>query len=70
MTILNWIRRRAKSRHADDKAVTDFANVAKGQGLPLDYDRDARLVELLNRPAKEAGDNLEEIAKLLGQHGP
>lgn len=62
MTILNWIRRRTKSHYADDKTVDDFARVAKSRGAPLDYERSERLTELMEDP-----ENLEEIAKLLGQ---
>jgi hypothetical protein len=43
--ILNPIKRRTKSRYADDKAVDDFARVAKAHGLPLDCD-DKRLAWL------------------------
>lgn len=67
MTILNWVKRRTKSRYADDKAVDDFAQVAKDQGLPLDYDREGRLADLLDGDEPE---HLEEIAKLLGQSDP
>lgn len=67
MAILKWIRRRTKSRYADDKAVSDFTRVAKGQNLPLDYD-DKRLAELLQ--SDDPVGNLEEIAKLLGQSKP
>ncbi|ABE62040.1 hypothetical protein Nham_1212 [Nitrobacter hamburgensis X14] len=34
--LLQFGRRRTKSRYADDKAVDDFARVAKDQGLPLE----------------------------------
>jgi hypothetical protein len=46
--LLQFGRRRTKSRYADDKPVDDFARVAKEQGLPLDYDDDKRLAELLS----------------------
>lgn len=68
MTILSWIKRRTKSRYADDKAVDDFSRVARGQGLPLDYDRDKRLAEMLSSDEDPAG-NFDEVAKLLGQSG-
>jgi hypothetical protein len=67
--LLQFGRRRTKSRYADDKPVDDFARVAKEQGLPLDYDDDKRLAELLSSDDDPAG-NLEEIAKLLGQPKP
>jgi hypothetical protein len=44
--------------------VKDFTRVARDQGLPLDYDRDERLAKLLS---DDDAENLEEIAKLLGQ---
>lgn len=62
MTILNFLRRRTKSRYADDKAVDDFARVAKDQGL---YN-DKRLAELLSSD-EDPVVNMDEIAKLLGQ---
>jgi hypothetical protein len=62
--LLQFGRRRTKSRYADDKAVDDFARVAKDQGLPLDYDNDKRLAYLLSSDEDPAG-NLKEIAKLL-----
>lgn len=65
MTILNWIRRRTKSSYADDRAVDDFARVAKAQGLPLDYG-DKRLADLLSSD-DDPSRNMNEIAKLLGQ---
>lgn len=64
MTILRWVRRRTKSRYADDKAVDGFNRVAKDQGLPLDYD-EAELAKLMDDP-----NNIEEIAKLLWQSKP
>ncbi|ABE64866.1 conserved hypothetical protein (plasmid) [Nitrobacter hamburgensis X14] len=67
--LLQFARRHSKSRYADDKAVDDFACVAEDQGLPLDYDGDKRLVELLGGDNDPAG-NLEEIANLLGQSKP
>ena len=48
------------------KAVADFTRVARGRGLDLDYDRSERLAELLK---SEDPENLEGIAKLLGQSG-
>lgn len=66
MTILDRIKRRTKSRYADDKAVDDFARVAREQNAPLDFDRDKRLAELLSSDGDPAA-NFDEIAKLLGQ---
>lgn len=66
MQIIDWIKRRTKSRYADDKAVNDFIFVAKDQGLSLD-DRGARLKELLTRDFAPTGAELIEIANLLGQ---
>lgn len=66
MTILSWIKRRTKSRYADDKTVDDFECVARGQNAPLDYDQDKRLAELLSSDEDPAG-NLDEIARLLGR---
>lgn len=68
--LLNFRRKRNLSRYADDKAVQDFAKVAKQQGLDLDYDRDKRLMELLSAPEEQAGENLVEIAQLLIQTDP
>lgn len=66
MTILSWIKRRTKSRYADDKVVNDFARVAREQNAPLYFDRDKRLAELLSSDDDPAA-NFDEIAKLLGQ---
>jgi hypothetical protein len=67
--LLQFARRHSKSRYADDKAVDDFACVAEDQGLPLDYDGDKRLVELLGGDDDPAG-NLEEIANHWGSPSP
>jgi hypothetical protein len=65
VTILDWYKRRlTKSRRSDD-AVEQFARVAKDQRLPLDYDVDKRLAELLSSDPDPEG-NLDEIVKLLG----
>lgn len=69
MTILSWIKRRTKSRYADDKAVDDFERVARDQNAPLDYDQDKRLAELLSSDEDPAG-NFDEVARLLGQSAP
>lgn len=49
--------------------MDNFARVAKDQDLPLDYDVDKRLAELLSSDDDPEG-NLDEIAKLLGQSKP
>jgi hypothetical protein len=46
--------------------VKDFTRVAKDQGLPLDYERDKRLAELLSSDGDPAV-NFDEIADLLGR---
>jgi hypothetical protein len=70
VTILDWYKRRfTKSRGASDDAIEQFARVAKGQDLPLKYDVDKRLADLLSSYTDPAG-NLDEIAKLLGQSKP
>lgn len=66
--LLQFGRRRTKSRYADDKAVDDFARVVKEQGLPLDDD-DRRLAELLSSD-EDPAVNMDEIAKLLGRSKP
>jgi len=63
-------RRRALSRYADDKTVTDFERVAKDQGLDLDYDRANRIREITELPSEEIGGSIDELARLLGQTDP
>lgn len=65
MTILNWIKRRTKSRYADDNAVNDFTRVARDQSTPFDYDEDKRLVELLSGD-EDPAVNLDEVAGCWG----
>ena len=69
MNILSWIKRRTKSRYADDKAVDDFTRVAREQNATLDYDQEKRLSELLSSDEDPAA-NFDEIAGLLGQDKP
>lgn len=63
MSVIDWFRRH---RQPTAKAVSDFSQVARDQGLDLDYDQANRLAEFLESDDPE---NFEEIAKLLGQSG-
>lgn len=68
--LIPFRRRRTLSRYVDDKAVQDFAQVAKDQGMGLDYgDPVARLAELTQDDSPPDEKRLAEIARLAGQHG-
>jgi hypothetical protein len=58
--------RRTLSRYADDKAVKDFACVAKDQDMPLDYSEVERLQEIMDDPTAPDEARLKEMAKILG----
>ena len=63
MSVIAWFKRRQKPT---PMAVADFTCVAKDQRMPLDYDREERLAKLI-KSNDDPVQNLEEIAKLLGQ---
>lgn len=62
MTILQWIRRRALSRYADDKSVKDFERVLK-QAKPSAFDA---AMEEGRRSDAEAWAKLERDLKREG----
>jgi hypothetical protein len=63
LSVFDWFKRR---RTQSAKIVADFTRVARDQNLALDYDRDGRLAKLLSDDG-DPSENLDEIAKLLGQ---
>lgn len=58
--------RRTLSRYADDRAVANFAKVAKDQNMPLDYSEVERLQQLMANPISPDESRLKEMAKILG----
>jgi len=63
--LIPYWRRRTLSRYADDQGVGDSTEIAKDQGMNLDYDRTERLAELLSDDSTPDETRLAEIRKLL-----
>lgn len=64
MTILSFFRRRTLSAYADDKAVTDFARVARSLGLS-EAERIDQAAAIISKD-EIVGDDIEQLGKLLG----